>query len=62
MTQISTTPKSGTFAGRRVFTNRAGYGIFTKRADGIAQQHTGTGQTPHFKTARQLSAWIRKNY
>lgn len=62
MTRISTTPKTGTFAGRTVFTNNDGEGIFTKGVGGTNQQHTGTSQTPTFKTPRQLAAWLRKHY
>jgi hypothetical protein len=58
----SVTPRTGAFAGLEVFTNRQGEGIFTRRADGSHQQHTGTGQTPAFRSSRQLAAWLRRHY
>lgn len=61
-TQISVTPRTGRFAGVEVFTNRAGEGIFTRRADGSHQQRTGTSQTPVFCSSAHLAAWLRTNY
>lgn len=61
-TQISTTPRSGAFAGVEVFTNGNGEGIFTRRHDGSHVQHTGTSQTPRFRSAPQLAAWLRRHY
>lgn len=60
--RITTTSRTGAFAGTPVFTNHAGEGIFTRRADGSIIQHTGTGQTPQFRTPRQLAAWLRRHY
>lgn len=60
--QIITTPRSGPFAGKCVFTDRDGYGIFTERGDGTDIQHTGTGQTPRFRDAKHLARWLRSNY
>lgn len=62
MTRISTTPKTTRFAGRTVYTNKDGQGIFTRNPDGTYQQHTGTSQTPTFRTARQLAAYLRTHY
>ena len=45
---ITTTPRTGAFAGVRVSTNQDGAGLFTRLADGSWRQHTGTGQTPVF--------------
>lgn len=59
---ISITPRTTRFAGREVFTNRQGYGLFTRNTDGSHQQHTGTSQTPHFTSARQLSAFLCRHY
>lgn len=60
--RISVIPRIGRFAGVTVFTNRAGEGIFTRRADGSHLQHTGTSQTPLFRSAARLSAWLRVHY
>lgn len=42
--------------------NRLGEGVFSRRADGTWQQHTGTGQTPTFRTATAFSRYVRKNF
>lgn len=42
--------------------SKGGYGIFSRRRDGTWEQHTGTSQTPYFKTPAQLSAYVHKNY
>lgn len=62
MTRISATPRTGSFAGREVFTNGEYRGIFTRRSDGSHQQHTGTMQTPQFRNAAHLLRWLRANY
>ncbi len=62
MTQFTVTPRTGAFAGETVLTNREGDGIFTRRVDGSLQQHTGTGQTPTFRSSRQLAQWLRHRY
>ena len=59
---ITTTPRTGAFAGVRVSTNQDGAGLFTRLADGSWRQHTGTGQTPVFLTPTQLAAWLRRHY
>lgn len=59
---VSTTPRTGQFTGVEVFTNRDGEGVFTRRADGSYQQHIGTSQTPGFRSATQLAAWLRRNF
>jgi hypothetical protein len=61
MTRISTTPRTGQFAGQIVFTNIEGEGIFSYGAGGLLQ-HTGTGQTPTFRSSRQLARWLREHY
>lgn len=64
MTKICTTPKTGPFAGQRVFTNHEGEGIFT-HSNGHSPaliQHVGTSQTPTFRSARQLAAWVRRYF
>jgi hypothetical protein len=60
--KIITTPKTGRFAHKTVFTNRDGQGIFTKLPNGVTIQHTGICQTPTFTSPAQLSAWLRRNY
>jgi hypothetical protein len=60
MEKIEITPRKGTFAGRLIMTDRQGYGIFTRRPDGTLLQHTGTGQTPKFRSAAHLGRWLRK--
>jgi hypothetical protein len=62
MATILITPRTGQFAGQEVFTDNDGRGIFTSRADGTYQQHTGTSQTPKFKTAKQMAEWIKRHY
>jgi len=62
MTKITVTPHIGIFAGREVFTNSEGKGLFTRHDDGTPQQHTGTSQTPRFRDARHLARWLRGNY
>jgi hypothetical protein len=62
MTRISTTPRTGQFAGQIVFTNIEGEGIFSYCANGFPIQHTGTGQTPTFRSSRQLARWLREHY
>jgi hypothetical protein len=42
--------------------NRLGEGVFSRRSDGTWQQHTGTGQTPTFRTAAQFSRYVRAHY
>lgn len=42
--------------------NKEGYGLFDRRNDGTWAQHTGTCQTPHFRTAQQFSRWLHKRY
>lgn len=42
--------------------NREGEGIFSRRKDGTWQQHTGTGQTPVFRTPQQLSRYVHERY
>lgn len=59
---ITTTPTTGQFAGQLVSTNQEQEGIFTRRADGTWLQHTGTGQTPKFKSAAHLASWLRRHY
>lgn len=59
---ISTTPRTGNFAGQEVFTNRDGQGIFTERPDRTWIQHAGTMQTPTFTSSRQLAAYLRRHY
>jgi len=59
---IEVTPRTGRFAGRPVTTNSTREGIFTRRPDGTYQQHTGTSQTPRFRDARHLAAWLRAHY
>ena len=60
---ITTTPKTGPFAGLVVFTNQKGEEIFTCRKAGTQpQQHAGTEQTPTFTNSKQLAAWLRRNY
>ena len=62
--RIEITPRSGQFAGKRVFSNRGGEGIFSQPqgSGGAIVQHTGTGQTPRFRSTRQLAAWVRRHY
>ena len=60
--QVSTIPRLGRFAGRQVSTNRQGRGVFTRESDGSLRQHTGTMQTPWFKSSRHLAAWLRRHY
>ena len=62
MMTITTTPRTGTFAGREVFTNTEGLGIFTRLANGQTVQHKGTGQTPVFTTPKQLAAYLRRTF
>ena len=59
---ITVTMRAGLFAGQTVFTNRQGEGIFTRRPHGDHQQHVGTGQTPTFRSRRQLAAWVRRQF
>lgn len=59
---ITTTPRTGTFAGREVFTNTEGKGIFTRLANGQTVQHKGTLQTPIFSSAAQLAAYLRRTF
>ena len=40
----------------------AGYGVFSRRSDGTWLQHTGTGQTPAFRKAAQLSRYVHGRY
>lgn len=47
--------------GRVYYTNEIGCGIFTERRDGTDQQHIGTLQTPRFRNAKALGAWIRRH-
>lgn len=42
--------------------NRDGEGVFSRKADGSWQQHTGTGQAGPFGTARAFSAHVHANY
>lgn len=42
--------------------NRLGEGVFSRLHDGTWQQHTGTSQTPTFRTAAALSRYVRKNH
>lgn len=42
--------------------NRERQGVFSRRADGSWQQHTGTGQTPRFRDARHLSRWVHERF
>jgi hypothetical protein len=42
--------------------NKEGEGVFTRQQDGTWLQHRGTGQTPLFKTAQQLSRYIRSKF
>lgn len=60
--KVTTTPRRGPFRGCEVFTDAEGYGIFTRSLAGGHVQHTGTGQTPRFRTPRQLAAWLRRHY
>jgi hypothetical protein len=62
MTTITTTPRTGTFAGRFVETNREGQGVFTRMSDGTLVQHAGTGQTPTFKSSKQLAAYLHRHF
>ena len=62
MARISTTPKTGPFAGQVVSTNSEGEGIFTRSASGSMIQHVGTSETPTFRSARQLAAWVRRYF
>lgn len=38
------------------------HGVFSRRADGTWQQHTGTGQTPAFRTPQQFSRYVHERY
>jgi len=63
MTRISTTPRTGQFAGRLVFTSYMANGIFTRSEEGgWWVQHMGTGQTPTFRSSGQLARWLREHY
>ena len=42
--------------------NRLGEGVFSRKGDGTWQQHTGTEQTPTFRTPAALSRYVRTNY
>jgi len=42
--------------------NREGEGIFSRRSDGTWVQHTGTSQTPRFRSARSLSRYVHEHY
>jgi hypothetical protein len=42
--------------------NRGGEGIFSRRSDGTWQQHTGTSQTPRFRSALALSRYVHAHY
>jgi hypothetical protein len=42
--------------------NREGRGIFYRLSGGTWQQHTGTSQTPRFRSARSLSRYVHENY
>ena len=59
---ITITPRRGEFAGVLVSTNQQHEGIFTRRYDGTWMQHTGTGQTPHFRSSAHLGRWLRRYY
>ena len=60
--RVSIIPRKGLFAGQRVFTNKNGEGIFTKNEHGDHIQHTGTCQTPTFRSAAHLSRWLREHW
>ena len=62
MARITVKPRTGSFAGREVFTNKEGQGIFTRDSSGAHLQQQGTSQTPTFRTKRALSAWLRRHY
>ena len=59
---LAVTPRTGQFAGQTIFTNEAHEGIFTRRGDGTLLQHTGTGQTPRFRSTSHLAQWVRRHY
>jgi hypothetical protein len=42
--------------------NREGEGIFSRRADGTWQQHTGTSQAGPFRSPAALSQRVRRDY
>ena len=47
--------------GKLFCSNETGRGVFSPKADGTYAQHVGTCDTPKFRSAKQLGAWVRRN-